>query len=219
MRCLEKEPAARYDSAADLQRALTAVAVPSTSFKFQRAALAGAAVAILIGVVGLGARSYVQASRVRWVEEKAVPEISRLINENRRLAALTLFQEAQRYAPGSRKLFAVEEGVAIHTRHVSFVAARRPHLHFRLCGRGRRQSGRVAAGWGNAGRHRPDPSLGLLPGPGDEARVCLGRADVFLRSSLAPTSTDPARAGPGAIRHGLGSCGSRDQSSATGEAP
>jgi hypothetical protein len=35
-----------------------------------------------------------------------------LINENRRLAALTLFQEAQRYAPGSRKLLTVEEGVA-----------------------------------------------------------------------------------------------------------
>ena len=75
-------------------------------------ALAGAAVAILLGAVGLGARSYLQASRVRWVEEKAVPEISRLINENRRLAALTLFQQAQRYAPGSRKLFTLEEGVA-----------------------------------------------------------------------------------------------------------
>ena len=75
-------------------------------------ALAGAAVAILIGAAGLGVRSYVQASRVRWVEERAVPEISRLINENRRLAALTLFQEAQRYAPGSRKLFTLEEGVA-----------------------------------------------------------------------------------------------------------
>ena len=112
MRCLAKEPADRYGSAAELQSALTAVAVPSTSFSIQRVALAGAAVAILIGAVGLGARSYLQASRVRWVEEKAVPEISRLINENRRLAALTLFQEAQRYAPGSRKLFTLEEGVA-----------------------------------------------------------------------------------------------------------
>jgi len=112
MRCLAKDPAGRYDSAAELQRALTAVAVPSTRFSIQRASLAGAAVAILIGVVGLGARSYVQASRVKWVEEKAVPEISRLINENRRLAALTLFQQAQRSAPGSRKLFTLEEGVA-----------------------------------------------------------------------------------------------------------
>ena len=40
-----------------------------------------------------------------------MPLISRLINENRRLAALTLFQKAQRYAPGSRKLFTLEEGV------------------------------------------------------------------------------------------------------------
>src|SRR5262249_46018829 len=54
----------------------------------------------------------VQASRVRWVEETAVPEISRLINENRRLAALALFQQAQHYAPGSRLLFKLEEGVA-----------------------------------------------------------------------------------------------------------
>ncbi len=112
MRCLEKEPADRYASAAELQRALAAVALPSPSFNIQRVAFAGAAVAILIGAVGLGARSYLQASRVRWVEEKAVPEISRLINENRRLAAFTLFQQAQRYAPGSRKLFTLEEGVA-----------------------------------------------------------------------------------------------------------
>ena len=69
--------------------------------------------AILIGAVGLGARSYLQASRVRWVEEKAVPEISRLINENKRLAALALFREAERYAPGSR-------GITPHRDHLRY---------------------------------------------------------------------------------------------------
>ena len=112
MRCLAKEPAARYNSAAELQRALTPHGAPAPKFNIQRAALAGAAAAILIGGVGLGARSYLQASRARWVEEKAVPEISRLFNENRRLAALTLFREAQRYAPGSRTLLPFEDGVA-----------------------------------------------------------------------------------------------------------
>jgi hypothetical protein len=97
---------------------MTAVAVRATSFNTQRVALAGAAVAILIGAAGLGVRSYVQASRVRWVEEEAVPQLSRLINENKRLAALALFREAQRYAPGSRKLFTFEEGIA--ARPVTF---------------------------------------------------------------------------------------------------
>ena len=58
----------------------------------------------LIALVGLGVRSYVQTSRVRWVEQEVIPEATRLINENRRLAAATLYRTAEQYAPASRAL-------------------------------------------------------------------------------------------------------------------
>ena len=57
-------------------------------------------------------REYVRASRIRWVEKEAVPEIARLINGNRRLAARKLYDQAQQYAPASPALFALAEGVA-----------------------------------------------------------------------------------------------------------
>ena len=46
------------------------------------------------------------------MEETAVPQIARLIQEDRGLAALKLFQEAEQYAPSSRSLFRLAEGVA-----------------------------------------------------------------------------------------------------------
>ena len=52
------------------------------------------------------------------MEREAVPEITRLINENRRLAALVLFRQAQSYAPASPALFALAEGVV--TRRIAF---------------------------------------------------------------------------------------------------
>ncbi len=52
------------------------------------------------------------------MEREAVPEITRLINENRRLAALTLFRQAESYAPASPALFTLAEGVV--TTRVTF---------------------------------------------------------------------------------------------------
>ncbi len=77
-----------------------------------------AALLVLVAAGAYGWRSYQRASRVRWVEETAVPQIARLIQEDRGLAALKLFREAEQYAPASRSLFRLAEGVA--ARPVAF---------------------------------------------------------------------------------------------------
>jgi formylglycine-generating enzyme required for sulfatase activity/dienelactone hydrolase len=112
LRCLEKTPEARYASARDVHQALSAhLASRSARGITRQAALLGAAAVVIIGLAGLSVRSYVQASRVRWVETVAAPEIERLLIENRRMAAADLYRTAERYAPASRALRGLAEGV------------------------------------------------------------------------------------------------------------
>ena len=115
-RCLEKKPEARYRSASEIQQALAAFNASSATatFAVPRVALIAAALLVLVAAGAYGWRSRQHASRVRWVEETAVPQIARLIQEDRGLAALKLFQEAEGYAPASRSLFRLAEGVAAH---------------------------------------------------------------------------------------------------------
>jgi predicted Ser/Thr protein kinase len=119
LRCLEKRPEARYDSARELHRDLVALrAAKTTGARGARVALVAVALTVAVGAAIWGVRAYVAASRARWVERDAVPEITRLINENRRLAALKLFRQAESRAPASPALFALAEGVV--TTRVSF---------------------------------------------------------------------------------------------------
>lgn len=64
-------------------------------------------------------RAYVQASRARWVETKAGPEIERLLIENRRLSAAALYRTAERYAAASRVIRTRAEAFA--AREISVV--------------------------------------------------------------------------------------------------
>ena len=55
-----------------------------------------AMLAIVLGAAATaGARGLVQASRRRWVEQEALPAASRLIEQNRPLAALDLVSKAE----------------------------------------------------------------------------------------------------------------------------
>ena len=85
---------------------------PSKSLMAPRTAAIAATLVVVLGAGAFGIREYVRASRIRWVEKEAVPAIARLINENRRLAARKLYDQAQQYAPASPALFALAEGVA-----------------------------------------------------------------------------------------------------------
>jgi eukaryotic-like serine/threonine-protein kinase len=112
LRCLEKQPAARFASAGDLHRELeTCLAPRKTTLAVPRAAVVAAVLLMTAGAVALGAREYLRVSRARWAEQEATPQITALIEQNRRLAASSVFGEAERYAPASRRLLALSEGL------------------------------------------------------------------------------------------------------------
>ena len=97
----------------------SAAARPVARLSKSTRAIATAVLATLVVVAAASVvRSYLHASRVRWVERDAVPEISRLINENRRLAGMALFQQALSYTPASRELALL--GEAFVTRPIAF---------------------------------------------------------------------------------------------------
>ena len=111
-RCLQKSPAERFASGAELLRALEP-ARPSRASATRAWWVAAACVGLVVAGAGyLGWTRYQSAQRAKWVEEYAVPQISRLIQEDRGLAALELFKQAEQFAPASRSLIKVSAGVA-----------------------------------------------------------------------------------------------------------
>jgi formylglycine-generating enzyme required for sulfatase activity len=119
LRCLRKTPKDRYASAGELRRDLVALRVATIAAGNRlRVAVIAAGLTVVAGAAAWGINAYVQRSRMAWVEREAVPGISRLINENRRMAAQTLFRQAESYAPASPPLFALAEGVV--TTRMSF---------------------------------------------------------------------------------------------------
>jgi eukaryotic-like serine/threonine-protein kinase len=70
----------------------------------RRPAVIVAVAAVLIVFAVIGVRSYVSASRVRWVKTEVAPELARLAEGNRLFEALRLHREASRYVPASREL-------------------------------------------------------------------------------------------------------------------
>jgi eukaryotic-like serine/threonine-protein kinase len=111
MRCLEKNPAARYASAAEIRRELMRLQAPDQSrHRFRLAAMIVAG-GIVLGIAGLAVLTYVKARRVTWVEQTATPEIARLLASDRPFAALKLYREAERADPASRALVAFSEAL------------------------------------------------------------------------------------------------------------
>jgi serine/threonine protein kinase/formylglycine-generating enzyme required for sulfatase activity/predicted esterase len=106
-RALEKDPAKRYQSAAemaeDLSRALTALEAPPRRTGLRRVYAIPAAVLILLAAGGSG-WLYQRSEKRHWAREQAIPAIGRLTSQNRPLAALRLLDDAQKYLPGDPQL-------------------------------------------------------------------------------------------------------------------
>jgi dienelactone hydrolase len=126
LKCLQRDPKSRYASGTELEQDLAAAVSSSETGRFLSLRAALAIAALLIAVAGgyygwQSYRSYRREADLRWLEETAVPEIEKLLTQNRALEAQRLYREAERIAPDSKLLYKLAEGVASHP--VSFETA------------------------------------------------------------------------------------------------
>jgi hypothetical protein len=91
LRLLEKEPAGRPQTAVEVRESLRKW---ERGARLSRRALAAAAVLLLMGGGVLGAQASLRASRARWAQNKALPEVAQLMRESRWLAATDLLRQA-----------------------------------------------------------------------------------------------------------------------------
>jgi len=111
LRCLEKNRDARYPSAEEIRKDLTELQVillaPTTGVlspglilrSILRPRIAIPATLLLLALLATGAWGLWRAARVRWAREQALPEIIRLIEEERFVAAFALARRAERVLP------------------------------------------------------------------------------------------------------------------------
>jgi dienelactone hydrolase len=106
-RCLQKRKEDRYTSARELRDELTRLKQASDAARLvghvKPPGLSGRlvwlALALVAAAFAVGGWLFVRSSRARWVHETALPEVDRLIGEQRGYAALELSRKAQRLLP------------------------------------------------------------------------------------------------------------------------
>jgi tRNA A-37 threonylcarbamoyl transferase component Bud32 len=110
LRCLEKDREARPASGAELARELRRIESSLERERNRRAAFwrrpsfaVPAAVAVLAAGTALGFFWW-RESRVRWARSVATPEIARLADEGRYMAAFRLARQAREILPGDEEL-------------------------------------------------------------------------------------------------------------------
>jgi serine/threonine protein kinase len=126
LRALEKDPAKRYQSAAemvrDLSAVLTALDAPAREPFVFRPAYAIPALVLIVVVAGVSVWFYQRSEKRHWAREQGIPEIARLSSENKPLAAFLMAQMARKYLPDDPQLVKIAEGLT----HVASVRSSPP---------------------------------------------------------------------------------------------
>ena len=150
-RSLEKDPEQRFRSATELAEGLSrcradlaaAGAAPRRRLPLRlRKWVLAAAILVGVAAAGLITRTIVQTGRVRWAHEQAIPEIERLVEQDRYLEAFTLAKQADGYLHGDPKLTALWP-VDLGGRIVGHHATGRRHAFQRV----RRAERRRGSSW------------------------------------------------------------------------
>jgi serine/threonine protein kinase/dienelactone hydrolase len=111
-RAMEKDVAKRYQSAAEMSRDLSAVVtrlsgpVPApegSEVRLPRRYLVLASI-VVASLLAAGGWFYHRSERRHWAREEAIPQIVKLEDQNRSLAAFLLLQEAEKYLPADPQL-------------------------------------------------------------------------------------------------------------------
>jgi hypothetical protein len=104
-RCLQKDPANRYQTSSEFIREATELLVEISSSsrgltaKRQSRIVAFASIAALLLTILAAAWFFHRTSRRQWAREQAIPQIERLNAAGRPLAAFDLLHQAQAYLP------------------------------------------------------------------------------------------------------------------------
>jgi hypothetical protein len=111
VRALQKDPAARFASAAEfaaeLRQALNMLdssLVPAADVRTRWRPDVIALAIVLVAVVAGGAFAYRRVQRPRWVREQAIPEIAKLTADEKSVAAFRVIQAAEQYLPDDPEL-------------------------------------------------------------------------------------------------------------------
>ncbi|HXN51837.1 MAG TPA: protein kinase [Candidatus Acidoferrum sp.] len=118
-KALEKDRGKRFASASEMrtefqklreQRLIESSAgTPIVRVMRKPSFIAGMLVVLVLAGVSAGL-AYRHYSRIKWIEERALPEIRQLAMERKGIAAYRLIQQAERYAPGSPALTKLKAG-------------------------------------------------------------------------------------------------------------
>ena len=110
-RALEKDPAKRYQSAAEMAADLSALLASFSATNLaprpprrSRVAFTIVACAVLLLVAVGGTWHYRRAAMQRWASEDAIPEIQTLLSKRQPLAAYLVLQKARSYLPNDDQL-------------------------------------------------------------------------------------------------------------------
>lgn len=107
-RALEKDPGKRYGSAAEMAGEIEAVL---SAMEAPRGWLRAAVVLVLLLIAAGTGWLYWRTQRQLWAREKAIPEIGRLREQQKMLAAYRLLQEAEKALPEDGHLRDMREGL------------------------------------------------------------------------------------------------------------